>query len=223
MVSLAWFAHTWKLAERVKVAMGVSRKFSRGSNVDILLIILRLPTIQCKWTFTKRFPFSTPQRKVPMKARAPFASVLKSFSSGAVGYTSLPQRCTFSHLLQRLLNWRKNVVIIVNSTQMSLKWTWTISDYICGSHFSVLVEQSSPLQSFVRIVFYTSAIRNTFAFHKLPNIHFCEHFLQISHNLRTINAQINIRGKKSRTLDTLAKLFHCILTRLSDNLKNYWN
>jgi len=27
---------------------------------------------------------STPQRKSPMKARAPFASILKSFSSGAV-------------------------------------------------------------------------------------------------------------------------------------------
>jgi len=70
------------------------------------------------------------------------------------------------------------------------------------SHFSVLGELNSLLTSFVRIVFYTSAIRNAFAFHKLPNIHFCEHSLQISHNLRTINAQINIRGKKTRKLDT---------------------
>jgi len=30
MVSLDYFAHTWKLAERVKVAMGVRRNFSRG-------------------------------------------------------------------------------------------------------------------------------------------------------------------------------------------------
>ena len=44
------------------------------------------------------------------------------------------------------------------------------------SHFSVLVQQNSLLKSFVRIVFYTSAIRNAFAFHKLPNIHLCEHF-----------------------------------------------
>jgi len=50
------------------------------------------------------------------------------------------------------------------------------------SHWSVLVEQNSLLKSFVQIVFYTSAIRNAFAFHKLPNIHFCEHFLQTSHN-----------------------------------------
>jgi len=150
MVSLAWFAHTWKLVERVKVTMGVRRHFSTGGNVYILHIILRLLTLQCKWTFTKRCPVSTPQRKFPLKARAPFASILKSFSGGAVGYTSLPQRCrpTFSHLLQLLLNWCINVVIIVNCTQMSLKLTWTISNYVCGSHFSVLVEQNSHLKSF---------------------------------------------------------------------------
>ena len=50
------------------------------------------------------------------------------------------------------------------------------------SHLSVLVEQNSLLKSFLQIVFYTSDIRNAFAFHKLPNIHFCEHFLQTSHN-----------------------------------------
>jgi len=80
----------------------------------------------------------------------------------------------------------------------------------------VLVEQNSLLNSFVRVVFYTSAIRNAF-FHKLPNIHFCKHFLQISHNLKTINGQII-------NLDTLAKLFQTVgdrpasLTRLSNLL-----
>jgi len=44
-------------------------------------------------------------------------------------------------------------------------------------------------QSFVLNVFHTSGIRNAFSFHKLPNIHFFEHFLQISHNLRIINGQ----------------------------------
>jgi len=83
------------------------------------------PWLQCKWTLTKRFTVSRSQRKFPMKARAPFASILKSFSSGAVGYTGLPQKCTFCHLLQLLLNWRINVVTIVNSTQMSLKWKFS--------------------------------------------------------------------------------------------------
>jgi len=34
--------------------------------------------------FTKRFIASTPQRKCTMEARAPFASILKYFSIGAV-------------------------------------------------------------------------------------------------------------------------------------------
>jgi len=45
-------------------------------------------------------------------------------------------------------------------------------------HVPVLLEQNSLLKYFIQIGFYTSAARN--AFHKLPNIHFCEHFLQIS-------------------------------------------
>jgi len=68
----------------VKVAMGVRRNFSRGRNVDILLIFFRLLTLQCARMFTKRYTVSTPQRKCPMKARALFASTLKSFSSGVV-------------------------------------------------------------------------------------------------------------------------------------------
>jgi len=65
--------------------MGVRRNFSvGGGNVIILLIFFRLLMLQCKWTFTKRFTASTPQRKCTMKARAPFASISKSFSSGAV-------------------------------------------------------------------------------------------------------------------------------------------
>ena len=167
---------------------------------------------------TKRFAVTTPQRKFPMKARAPFASILKSFSSVSVGYTSLPRKCTFCHLLQPLLNWRINVVINVNSTQMSLKWTGTIHNYVCGSLVCLCLLNRTHFWNLLSELFSTSAIRNAFASHKLPNIHFCEHFLQISHNLRTINAQINISGEKTRKLDTLAKL-HCIFTRLSENLE----
>ena len=49
---------------------------------------------------------------------------------------------------------------------------------------------------FVRIIFYTLPIRDAFSFHKLPNVHVWEYFLQISHNLRTINSQINISDEK---------------------------
>jgi len=60
-------------------------------------------------------------------------------------------------------------------------------------------------------VFYTSAIRNAFSFHKLPNINFCAHFLflQLSHDLRIID-QNNMSGKKSRELYIHAKLFQAI-------------
>jgi len=47
-------------------------------------------------------------------------------------------------------------------------------------------------------IFYSSAIRYVFSFHKLPNIHFfilSEHFLQISHNLRMINSQKNMSAE----------------------------
>jgi len=53
-------------------------------------------------------------------------------------------------------------------------------------------------QSFVRNVFYTLAIRNTFSFHKLSNIHFFEHFLQMSHNFRIINIQNNMSCEKNK-------------------------
>ena len=88
------------------------------------------------------------------------------------------------------------------------------------SHFSVLVGQNSLLKSFVWIVFCIWAIRNAFAFHKLPNIHFCEHFLQISHNLRTINAQINIRGKNNTKVRHSRKVVSLYLNTTIGQLKN---
>jgi len=33
--------------------MGVRRNFSVGGNVEMLLILFKLLTMQCKWTFTK--------------------------------------------------------------------------------------------------------------------------------------------------------------------------
>jgi len=38
--------------------MGVRRNFSRGGDLDILLIIFTLLTMQCKCKFTKRFALS---------------------------------------------------------------------------------------------------------------------------------------------------------------------
>jgi len=38
--------------------MAVRRFFPEGGNVDILLILFRLLTVQRKWNFTKRFTLS---------------------------------------------------------------------------------------------------------------------------------------------------------------------
>jgi len=114
----------------------------------------------------------TTSLSTPHKENAPWKQALHSHIFWNLFhvelYTSLSQGCTFCHPLQLLLSWRRNVVTIVNSTQLSLKWTWTINIYVCGS-LNVLVEQNSLLKSFVPILFWTSAIRNPFSFHQLPN------------------------------------------------------
>jgi len=47
-------------------AHGRPQKIFQEGNVDILLIFVRLLTIQCKWTCTKCFYLSTLQRKCPV-------------------------------------------------------------------------------------------------------------------------------------------------------------
>jgi len=96
----------------VTTDMGASKTFFNGGvNDEILLILYRLLTMQCKSAFTKRFTLSTP---------LVCASVLVQ-----------PQ-------------------------------------------FSIFC-----LKCFVRFGY-----QKCFSLHKPPNIHFFEHFLQISHNLR---------------------------------------
>ena len=65
-----WIYFSWKLkqvadsavAPNVKLAShGRPQKFFQGGgNIEILLIFYWLLTMQCKWTFTKRFTLSTP-------------------------------------------------------------------------------------------------------------------------------------------------------------------
>jgi len=110
--------------------MGAAEIFPEGGNVDILLIFFRLLSLQCKLMFTKRFTVSTPQRKCPWKHVLHSHLFWNLFQVELC--TNLPQRCTFYHPLQILLNWRINVIIIVNYTQVSLKLIWIINNYVCG-------------------------------------------------------------------------------------------
>jgi len=70
-------------------------------------------------------------------------------------YTSLPQRCTFYHSLQILMNWRINAVIMVNSTQVSLKWIWIINNYVCSSLISLCWLNKTRFWNLLSELFFT--------------------------------------------------------------------
>ena len=114
-----WMFLTFTTIFRAQLNHGVRRNFSRGGNMEILLILFRSLTVQCKWTFTKRFTVFTPLV--------------------CIGWTSIFN--LFSEMFSTLR----------------------------------LSEMSFPFMVFLSQMFF---------FHKLPNIHFFEHFLQISHNVR---------------------------------------
>jgi len=71
----------------------VSAEIFPGVKVGILLILFRLLTMQCKWTFTKHFILSIPQRKCPK---------LRQQSQKCASLTTmLPfHSCFFSHRIK---------------------------------------------------------------------------------------------------------------------------
>ena len=86
------------------ISMGVCRNVSRvGAMSTFYLSFFRLQMMQCKWTYTKRFILSTPQRKFLMKARVPFVFVWNP--SQVELYSSLRRGYTVCRPLQVLLNW----------------------------------------------------------------------------------------------------------------------
>jgi len=78
-------------------------------------------------------------------------------------------------------------------------------------HYSVLIE--SQFSIFCLKCFLHFGYQKRFSFYKLPNSHFFEHFLRISHNLRIINGQNSMSAGKTGKLDTLAKLFQAMRNR----------
>ena len=154
--------------------------------------------LSCFYT-TKKIPHENTR-----SIRIYFEIFLK-WSYRLLGYTSLPHRCTFSHLLH-LLNWRTKVVIIANSTQMSLQWTWTIN-YVCSSLIFLCLMNRTHFCNLLSELFSTLRLSEMLLLSINCLISIFASTLQISHKLRTINAQINIRGKKTRKLDTLANCF----------------
>jgi len=55
-----------------------------------------------------------------------------------------------------------NIIIVVNCRLLTLNWTWTTDNCVCGAHISLCGLNLSS-QNLVRNVFYTSVIRNAFS------------------------------------------------------------
>jgi len=211
----------WNFAERVKVATGVRRNFSRGATSTFC------------WPFSVCWRCNANGRsqnvllcfyatkKIPRESTRSIRIHFEIFWKWSCGYTNLTKKVyylssvtTFAELAHKS---RCHCELHTNESHMDLNYQQL---RLRLSHLSVLVEQNSLLKSFVQIVFYTSTIRNAFAFRKCLISIFASTFYKQVTIKRTINAQISICGEKSRKLDTLVKLFHCILTRQSDNIKN---
>ena len=108
--------------------------------------------------------------------------------------------------------WGNIYILLIFFRLLTMQYKRTFTKRFTLSTPLVCIGLTSIL-SFVWNGFYTSAIRNAFSFHKPPKIHFIEHFLQISHNVRIINDQNNMSGEKTRKLGTLAKLFQAVRSR----------
>jgi len=91
--------------------------------------------------------------------------------------------------------------------KMSLNWTLAINSYVCGSLIFLCWLNRTHLWNLLSELFFTLRLSELLFVNWIIST-FASTFLQISHNLRTINAQINISGGKARKLDTLAKLQH---------------
>jgi len=68
----------------MEVAMGVRRNFPGSVQRRHFAYCFQVADVPMQMDTHKTLYCSTPQRKCPMKARAPLASVLKYFSRGAV-------------------------------------------------------------------------------------------------------------------------------------------
>jgi len=146
--------------------MGLRRNFSRGSNVDISLILFQVANDAMQMDLQKTLStLLIPRRTFPMKGRTPFAFF-------EIGWRwSCTRVCEKVVLFVILCSFcwiglSSNVIIIVNCRQLSPNWSWTIHNYACGAHIS-LCGLNLTSQNLVWNVFYTLAIRNAFSFLKL--------------------------------------------------------
>ena len=109
--------------------MGVRRNFSRGGAKSTFCL-----SFSGCWRYNANRCSQNASLFLQHKENAPWKHALHSHLFWNLFqvelHTNLLQRCTFCHPLQILLNWRIFI-------QLSLKWTWTINKYVCGSLISL--------------------------------------------------------------------------------------
>ena len=146
MVSLTWLAHMSKLAERTKVAKGVRKNFSRGVQRRHFASFSGCWRCNANGHSQNALLFLHHEVNAPMIARAPFASILKNFSSGALLY----EFATKVHVLLSVTNfaelahtykswvWNGPELLINTFAVLSLVcagWTELTSEIFCPTCF----------------------------------------------------------------------------------------
>ena len=146
--------------------MGVRRNFSRWAATSTL----RLSFLGC-WRRNANGPSQNAIPFLRCNANSPRKHAFAFFWNRILVefYSSLRKGCRLLSVILYSFCWigvSSNIIIIVNCRQRSLNWTWTILNYVCGAFIS-LGRLNLTSQSLFWNIFYTSAIRNTFSFHKL--------------------------------------------------------
>ena len=139
VAALSWLVMDW-------LSWASAEIFPKGATSTFRLSFFRLRKAQCKWTFTKRFTFSRPQRQFPMKAITPFAFVWNSiqvelYSCLRIGRTFLSSFTSFAELG----NHPTSILLLTTDN-----WVW-IGLEISTSAFAVLTIVCAGWTSLLKI------------------------------------------------------------------------
>jgi len=120
------------------------------------------------------------------------------FLSSVTAFSELTHKCRYHCELHTTES-----VMDLNSQQLRLRF----------SHFSLSSLNRTHFWNLLSELFFTLRLSEILFLLWSAWYLFCEHFPQISKNLRTINDQINISGEKPSRLDIFAKLFQTMRTK----------
>jgi len=153
----------WKMMIWPGASTGI---FPGRDNVDIPLILFQIAN-DAHWGSQNALPF------LHQKENSPWKQALRSYYFEIVFRWSWSciRVCEMVVLFVILYNFCRtgvssNIINIVNCRKLSLNWTWTIHNYVCGAHI-ILCRLNLTSENLFWNFFYTLAIRNAFSFQKL--------------------------------------------------------